>query len=142
MWAVPSPYTSPTEYMLSYSIAALGQQSSCRNYWDYHPVIVSWVYIIPFPHTVTREIFLRFSTVLNLHGKKKNPKVVQTWSPIITPVQNLCAFSFMQFAFWAFVNGFQPGPLPFLVNGDFALKSFWANKIRGQLWTQGQHGHC
>lgn len=74
--------------------------------------------------------------------EKKTPKVVQTWSPIITPVQNLCAFSFMQFAFGAFVNGFQPGPLPFLVSGDFALKPFWANKIRGQLWTQGQHGHC
>lgn len=37
----------------------------------------------------------------------------------------------MQFALGAFVNGPQSGPLPFLVNGDFALKPFSTNKIRG-----------
>lgn len=142
VWAVPSPYTQ------SYGIYAFLFHCYFRSVILLPELLglsprqfpaAALLYFIQFPHTVTREVFRRFSSVQNTPKifMAEKPNVVQTWSPIITPVQNLCAFSSMQFALGAFVNGPQPGLLPFLVNGDFALKPFWTNKIRGQLWTQG-----
>lgn len=92
------------------------------------------------PHCSQKDLSEELRTPLKSSWQK--PNIVQIWSPIISLVQNLCAFSSMQFAFWTFVNSPQSGPLPPSVSRSFSLKRCMANMIRGQLWTRRQRGDC